>query len=351
MIASEMKTDLPHVTPRKNTNGTFRYYFRRRGQPTVRLSGVPGSVEFAEQYQRQLNWVAPSVYADEGSFAWLCDQYMDSLEFKGKKPATRQARRRIILTMMAEPISPGFPETFGQERAAKIGRKHVLTLRDRKADFPHAANERLKILSQIMKLGVARGWLEKDQTESVKRIAFQSEGHRTATDQQIEQYLSHHTDGMARLAMIMLTEWGMRVSDLRLCGPQKIKGGVLSFDTVKTGVRCELPVTPRMTAILEPHGKRFAFLVTEHNRPFASDKALSGRISKWFRQAGIEGITAHSVRKWLATRKAEHGATEMQLMAWFGWRNSKEAQTYTSKADRRKLAAQISGETLHMAMG
>ncbi len=44
------------------------------------------------------------------------------------------------------------------------------------------------------------------------------------------------------------------------------------------------------------------------------------------------------LRKAGATRAAERGASERQLMAIFGWSTGKMAQHYTRSADRKRLA-------------
>ena len=80
------------------------------------------------------------------------------------------------------------------------------------------------------------------------------------------------------------------------------------------------------------------FMQTDNGSSFASDKSFSQRVSKWFKQAGITGITAHSIRKHLATKMAENGATEFELMAWFGWGDPKEARPYITKANRKKMS-------------
>lgn len=49
--------------------------------------------------------------------------------------------------------------------------------------------------------------------------------------------------------------------------------------------------------------------------------------------------SAHGLRKAGATIAAENGATEHQLMAIFGWESTKQANIYTKKANRKKLAA------------
>lgn len=341
MTAPDMKLNLPHVTTRKNSDGSRRYYFRRRGQPLYRLPNDPTSEEFTRVYQNQLNFVGDGIIAAEGSFAWLCDQYMDSATFKSKAKATQTARRRIILAMAAERINHSFPETFGMERAKKFTKAHISAMRDRKADKPNAANERLKILNQIFKLTLAQGWRDDNPVTFVERISISTSGHRTATDADIAAYEAFHTTGPARRAMVLLKAFGMRVSDLRLVGPQHVRNGRLVFTTIKTGVQCRLALTDFVRAEVKGCSD-LAYMLNDWGRPFASDKALSQRISKWFRQAGVEGVTAHGVRKWLATRMADNGATEYQLMAYFGWKDPKEARPYVQAANRERLADEAS---------
>jgi hypothetical protein len=40
----------PHVQAKRNADGTLRYYYRRRGRPSRRLPGEPGSPEFVAAY-------------------------------------------------------------------------------------------------------------------------------------------------------------------------------------------------------------------------------------------------------------------------------------------------------------
>ena len=85
---------------------------------------------------------------------------------------------------------------------------------------------------------------------------------------------------------------------------------------------------------------QFTFLISKHGAPYKSDKSMSQAVSGWFKDAGIENITAHSVRKWLATRMASNGVNEYGLMAWFGWRDSKEAKPYIEAYNRQKAAVE-----------
>lgn len=81
------------------------------------------------------------------------------------------------------------------------------------------------------------------------------------------------------------------------------------------------------------------FLLTEHGRPFKS----SASFGNWFREqckaAGVPG-RAHGLRKAGATIAAENGASDMQLMAMFGWTDARQAAVYTRKANRSRLAGE-----------
>lgn len=341
-MSAPMNLKLQHVTMRRNRGGGFRYYFRRRGQPLERLPDDPTSPEFMEAYKRLKEWMPQSAKSEEGTFAWLCDRYMDTSDFRSKAKATQTARRRIILTMTAEPLVRGKSGTFGEEKAKLFTSRYIEILRDRKETNPNAGNERLKVLSQIFKHALTQKLVDANPVRDVRRLTIPRGGHQTATDEEIAAYFAKHQEGPAHLAMTILTETGVRISDLRLLGRQHLKNGYLTFTTVKTGVLCELTVSAKLMTAIEACRGDMTFLKSESDQPFRSDKALSQRVAKWFRQAGIPTVTAHGVRKWLATRMAENGATEYELMAWFGWRDPKEARPYVTAANRRKLADKAS---------
>ena len=50
MVAIKLK----HVVEDKDRHGNLRHYFRRKGQPKIRLRGIPCSGEFMEAYRAAL---------------------------------------------------------------------------------------------------------------------------------------------------------------------------------------------------------------------------------------------------------------------------------------------------------
>jgi hypothetical protein len=77
------------------------------------------------------------------------------------------------------------------------------------------------------------------------------------------------------------------------------------------------------------------FLITEYGKPFSSN-GFGNKMRQWCNDAQLPECSSHGLRKASATILAEAGATEHQLMAIFGWSDSKMAQLYT-KAAQSKL--------------
>ncbi|MER9134758.1 hypothetical protein NKI20_00360 [Mesorhizobium sp. M0830] len=62
-----MLFNLEHLIVRQNSDGTLRYYFRRRGQPLQRIHGEPMSENFMTQYRACMGCVAPDDANSEDS--------------------------------------------------------------------------------------------------------------------------------------------------------------------------------------------------------------------------------------------------------------------------------------------
>src|SRR5215472_14304487 len=101
----------------------------------------------------------------------------------------------------------------------------------------------------------------------------------------------------------------------------------------------ELPILPPLRqSIGATQIGHLVYLVTAWGKPHSA-KAFGNWFKKRCREAGLEGLSAHGLRKLGAQRCAEAGASEHQLMALFGWTNPQQAALYTRKASRARLEA------------
>lgn len=359
--------DLPFIEKNKSRHGRYRYFLRMDGIRLCRLPDMLGSEEFLEQYWRERRKYeatkAPTVIAAEkplaslttrpGSFKWLCFAYMASSEFRTLDTTTQARRRSIIESMWLEPLKLADPtdtRLYAHMPIAKMTVANIEKLRDRKKDKPFAADERLKVLRQVFATKDKDG---KAITANVAMLVAPfravSDGHATAKPEDLARYIAHHgLESKATLGLALLMFTGIRVSDLAVIGPQhrrhlpKVGKDEFQLRLFKNRnrkpVTLTIPVHPILAAVLAMHRTNaFTYLVTDYGKPF-SIKGLGNRVSLWFSQAGLVHLTAHSVRKGLATDQAHNEATDSMLEAMFGWKDGKTSKIYTRNAEQARLA-------------
>ena len=336
----------------------IRIYFRRKGQPKIRLTETPGTDAFDREYQRAfrggMNLVPArgNAPAMPGTMRWLCEQYYVSAVFQSLAASTRKVRRGIL-----EEIC----QRAGNFRYATMETPHVAKLRDEKAALPHAANNRVKTLRQLFAWATSPeyGYAKKNPTRDVGRLRGNNpDGIRAWTESEARRYEARHAIGTkARLAFDLLLYTGVRRSDAVRLGPQMerwftdttpdgntVEVQKLVFTETKGGLRIlkthELPILPPLRHSIDATQiGHLVYLVTAWGQPHSA-KAFGHWFKKRCREAGLEELSAHGLRKLGAQRCAEAGATEHQLMALFGWTNPQQAAVYTKKANRAKLEAQ-----------
>lgn len=329
-------------------HGNIRIYFRRPGQPKVRLKGIPWTPDFMEEYGRAvagehnlrksegLHRTAP------GSLKWLFEQYYQSAEFKQLEGQTRKVRRSILDKVA---------EKAGSLPFARLEARHVRKWRDAKAETPEAANGLVKALRQVFSFAVETELADRNPAKDVPYLRSGGQGFHTWSLAEVEQFERVHPIGSkARLALALLLYTGQRRSDIVRFGPQHLKNGWLVFTQHKNRnrnpIRLDIPVVPELKRILDASSTGDeAFLVTEFGRPFTSN-SFGNKFRTWCDAAGLKHCSAHGLRKAAAVRLAEQGRSTREIMAVTGHRTSKEVDRYTRAAEQKKLAARALGVPL-----
>jgi integrase len=186
----------------------------------------------------------------------------------------------------------------------------------------------------------------------VPKFKSASEGFHTWTQEEVAAFEQAHPVGtMARLALALLLYTGQRRSDVILFGPQHVKDGWLRFTQQKNRnsnpVTLEIPILPALSEVIEAtRSGHLTYLVTQYGKPFTVG-GFGNRMREWCDAAGLPHCSAHGLRKAGAVQAAENGATVHQLMAIFGWRDIKQAESYTKKASQKRLA----GDSMHLIRG
>jgi integrase len=347
----------PYVYRDDNRHGRLRLYFwRGRGHRKVRIHEAPGTAAFQDRY-RELKAEAatgahkfpPRDLPKPHTLRWLCMQYFSSAEVRSRlEPRTLHVSKLIVDKMLLEPIAPGAKELFADCPLNRFGVDAVEILRDRRADKPEAANNRLKRLRTIFAWAVKKHRLtgiRENPTIGVEKLRPRRVGGFPAwTAADVEAFEARHPVGSKpRLALALMLYLGVRRSDLVRLGRQHVRNGEITFRPHKgrkhSARTITLPILPDLQRIIDagPVGD-LTFLVTEYGQAF-SDAGFTAWFRKRCDEAGLRNLSAHGLRKEAATRMANAGASAHQLMAVFGWMTLEQAETYTRAANNKRLAS------------
>jgi integrase len=325
----------PYVHAFIDRHSKPRFYLRRFGFKRVPLPGLPWSPDFMEKYEAALANASPIVIGVRRTRPGTVDdavaRYLDSLAFAGLAPTTRSKRRAVLERFRVE---------HGDKRISKLRPDHVSNLLGTLRPF--AQRNVLKALRALMAFALSDGLVDVDPTIGIKLDRIKDTGgFETWPETQIEAYRNRHKLGTrARLALELLYGTMQRRGDVVRLGRQHIQHGNLSLRQQKTGAQVDIPVLPELEAAIDAMSKadHLTFLVTEFGKPFTADG-----FGNWFRHqcklAGVPtNLSAHGLRKAGATRLAERGCSDHEIMAWGGWTSIKEVQRYTTAANRKRLA-------------
>jgi len=310
------------------------------GKSKVRIRALPGTSEFMEEYQSAVsatNLKAPR-QADEakrGSFRYLCIQYYTSASYKALDGSTRSWQRRaldgIALDHAAKPV-------------AMIPPRHVRKMRDAKSATPAAANQLLKALRALFSWANEAEETTVNPTIGVKKLRYQSDGHHTWTDGEIQQFYKRHPLGsQARLALDLLRFTTCRREDVPRLGRQHISDGRICFRRAKNEhrnpIEINIPLHSDLAASIAAAKvtTNMTFLLSQFGKPFTTN-GFGNKFKDWCRQADLPHCSAHGVRKATSKTLAESGATPHEIMAVTGHQTLEEVERYTRAANRAKTA-------------
>lgn len=341
-----MQFRLKYVVEDTDRHGNVRLYYRRTGQPKVRLRGPIGSPEFLTDYrQAHADHGKPRAAKTAGSklgrpipgsIRSLCVEYFKSSMFRELDPRTQRVRRGILERFCEN-------KADGDKPFRLLLPRHIRQRRDEMMDRPEAANGMVKALRQLFKFAMRYDHHDSNPAVGVEYLRGNAEGFHSWTLTEIEQFEGRHPIGTAaRLALALALYTGQRRADLVQFGRQHVRDGWLVFTQHKgrnrQPVRLEIPIIPELQGILDasPAGD-LTFLVTAFKKPFTSN-GFGNRFRKWCDEAGLTHCSVHGLRKAAAARLAELGCTEQEIMAITGYRTSKEVTRYTRAACQKTRA-------------
>jgi integrase len=316
---------------RSRKNGRLAYRFERPGFPKHWFKSDPGTPEFLAEWERLMEGRSLAPVKREiraGSFGWLVHQYQASAAWANLAPGTKANRQRAYDAVL---------ERAANANAAALTAADLRRWRNNRASAPHAANNMLKAISALYEWAVEMEHVQTNPAREVKRLSARSGGFTPWEVDDVRKFVAKWRPGTREhLALAILLFTACRRSDAVKLGRQHVRDGWLRFNQEKTGGLVEIPVLkPLADAIRDC--KEMTFLLTEKGTPFA-EASFSNWFRKKAREAGVDGKSAHGVRKGAGGVLAEMGCTPHEIMAVLGHSDERTSSIYTRSANRRVLA-------------
>jgi site-specific recombinase XerD len=330
---------LPHLQHEKTRHDRLVWYVRVGKGPRIRLHATYGTAEFMAEYHAAVTGqpLSKPTAGTPGTVGWAVRQYMESASWR-----RLAAESRKQLSYQLQRIE----QNVGDERLEDITRRVVIDARDRREKVPSDANKYLRATKLLFDYAIEREWIEHNPAEGVSKLKTSDtgEGFHTWTADEMAAFEKCWPIGtMQRLAYEIIRCTGLRRGDVHGFGHQHIRNGEYKVRTSKTGAIVTSTVLPMLQMAIDATAiGDMTFLVTSHGTPFKSKAAFGNWFKKACVAAGVPG-SAHGIRKALASEIAELGKSEANLNSFFGWAHgSKESAVYIEKADRAKMAKDVS---------
>lgn len=241
-----------------------------------------------------------------------------------------------------------FREEHGHRPVKGMAPYNMEVILARMADRPAAANNLRKRLIPVFRLAIKLGWHSVNPAEIAEPIKYHSKGLHPWSEEEIERFYAVHKQGsVAHTAMTLMLWTGVARADVVKLGWFSIKqtadGERLQYTRQKTGrmknsVLVSVPLSAALRDVLSNLSKNAGtFLQTRDGRQ-RSAKSLTGDMRGWCDAAGLPECNNHGLRKAIARRLADAGASAFMVGAVTGHKTLSEVQRYTESHDRGRLA-------------
>ncbi len=324
----------PRLQRQITRHGKTAWYVRVGRGPRIRIRSAFGTPEFDAEYQAAIAGVPARqtfkpAQAITGSLAWLIERYRETGEWTRLSLATRRLRENIFRHVV---------DSAGIQPAAKITSATIMAARDRRT--PIQAKHFMSAMRGLFRWAFRAKLIKSDPTGGVSDLPLpRSDGHLPWSDDDVTAFESRWPIGTRqRVWFDLLAYTGLRRGDAVRLGRQHVRNGLATIKTEKTGVVVILPILATLAKTLSagPCGD-LTFIAGKNGRPLTKE-SFGNLFRQACREAGLVNRSSHGLRKAAATRAAEHGATEAELEAIFGWSGGRMASLYTRTANRQRLS-------------
>lgn len=321
--------------------GTYYYVRLTSADKHFRVKGEPGSLEFLRNYDKATKEALKQRTIREVKtfnthrIGWLTEQYLNSAEFDNLRPNT-QKNKLSSLTLVKE--------HFANCKYNQLEKVFVTEFMQSMKETPAAANQFLTDFRAVLTWSINQGYIENNVLEDVKKLAYPKVPHKPWSNEEMNLFANKYDyNTQERLAFELLSNMGSRPGDIIRVGPKNLKGDVLHYVSEKTKLPVTIRITPELQKAIDAQEfKPDTFLYqTMKRRPYPSYKIFYSWLRFRIIKLGIRK-TPHGIRKTVAIRQLEAGATIPEAMATQGWKDPTTLIAYGKEMDREKIGLDAS---------
>jgi integrase len=269
-----------------------------------------------------------------GTFAALIQEYRTDRnpEWKALSPASKRDYGRYL---------DEIDRMWGTLRVDALEPRHVLKLRDKRADSPGAANYLLRVLSLAISWGVPRGYRTDNPCEHVRKLKL-SDGWVAWPWEAIECVREQKRVELWWAAALALYT-GQRESDDLAMKWSDVRDDGVNVIQEKTNTKLWIPLHKDLAAVLKAIPRRSINILTNsRGLPWTA----SGFRASWRKmmedlempQGVPMRLVFHGLRKSAVVFLFEAGCTTAEVAAITG-QSQKMVEHYSKQVNQKKLAA------------
>jgi integrase len=330
-----------HVHAVKARGREYFYFQRFRGTPRqgerVKLCGYPVETDGTPNTAW---WACYRELAGEkqqgpraGSFAALIAAYQASPEWEQLSLSSR----RDYSGYLAE-----IGRAWGKLLVAGVEPKHVLALRDTKAETPAAANYMIRTLSAMLSWSIPRGYRTDNPCNHVRKLKI-GDGYSPWTWEQIAYFQANVTCQELWWAAALALYSGQRQSDTLTMPWSDYGKGVIFVKQEKTNKKLWIPMHRDLRTVVAGTSRAATTILTNtRGTTWTSD----GFRASWRKEiarpamAPIKkaGLVFHGLRKSAVVFLLEAGCTDGEVSSITG-QSRQMVEHYAREVNQKKLAA------------
>jgi integrase len=315
-----------NVTRFKDRHDKWRYRWRKKGR-TVYIHAKPGTPEF---YREVAEAETVGQGPPPGTFDDLILRYYQSPRWTQLAETTQYTYRRLL---------EQWRDNHGHRMVADTRTSDI----DRNIEpmAPTMANRMRKLLVSLFDYAIKLEWMERNPAVHADKQKVRVKGFHTWTEAEIEQFEAFYPIGtQARLAFALMLYTGQRRSDVVRMTHEDVQENKIRVVQQKTGKKLVIPIHPALQTVLDASELGTHTLLETTRGPFQAN-VMGNYMRRWCNAAGLPECSSHGLRKAMARRLAEKGASNQGLKSIGGWSGDREVGVYTRAVDQELMAEKM----------